>query len=290
MPNKIQYRRVGDYLIPNLILPPEETAITLGKWGMMYKSYLEKHKKVLFNSLLIKGNLYQHCAEIEAQAKDMFNTLVEQMKKAEGVTEQLKEENARLRQETYHAREGLQELARLHTLVRFDDKWDFPIVTARVIGHNPGRFLTTMVINRGSEHGVKENMPVFSMNGLVGKISKASMTHSRVQLLVDPNLKLSVMDRRTRVVGFLESMDGVRLTALVPTHAGVHAGDTLVTSGLGGIFPKGIPVGTVKDVRKSDLDVMRQMEVEPFQDFSILEEVFVMEKEPDWLIKELLDE
>ena len=93
MPNKIQYRRVGDYLIPNLILPPEETAITLGKWGMMYKSYLEKHKKVLFNSLLIKGNLYQHCAEIEAQAKDMFNTLVEQMKKAEGVTEQLKEEN-----------------------------------------------------------------------------------------------------------------------------------------------------------------------------------------------------
>ena len=151
--------------------------------------------------------------------------------------EQLKEENARLRQETYHAREGLQELARLHTLVRFDDKWDFPIVTARVIGHNPGRFLTTMVINRGTE-----------------------------------------------------SMDGVRLTALVPTHAGVHAGDTLVTSGLGGIFPKGIPVGTVKDVRKSDLDVMRQMEVSPFQDFSILEEVFVMEKEPDWIIKELLDE
>lgn len=204
--------------------------------------------------------------------------------------EQLKEENARLRQETFHAREGLQELARLHTLVRFDDKWDYPIVTARVVGHNPGRFLTTMVINRGVEHGVKENMPVFSMNGLVGKISKSTKNHSRVQLLVDPNLKLSVMDRRTRVVGFLESMDGRRLTAMIPTHAGVHAGDTLVTSGLGGIFPKGIPVGTVKEIRKSDLDVMCQMEVNPFQEFSILEEVFVMEKEPDWIVKELLDE
>ena len=204
--------------------------------------------------------------------------------------EHLKEENARLRQETYHAREGLQELARLHTLVRFDDKWDYPIVTARVVGHNPGRFLTTMVINRGTEHGVKENMPVFSMNGLVGKVSKATFNHSRVQLLVDPNLKLSVMDRRTRVVGFLESMEGRRLTALVPAHAGIHAGDTLVTSGLGGIFPKGIPVGTVKEVRMSDLDVMRQMDVEPFQEFSILEEVFVMEKEPDWIVKELLDE
>ena len=204
--------------------------------------------------------------------------------------EQLKEENARLRQETYHAREGLQELARLHTLVRFDDKWDYPIVTSRVVGHNPGRFLTTMVINRGTEHGVHENMPVFSMNGLVGKVSKATLNHSRVQLLVDPNLKLSVMDRKTRVVGFLESMDGVRLTAMVPTHAGIRAGDTLITSGLGGIFPKGIPVGTVKDIRKSDLDVMRQMDVEPFQDFTTLEEVFVMEKEPDWIVKELRDE
>lgn len=80
------------------------------------------------------------------------------------------------------------------------------------------------------------------------------------------------------------------LTAMVPAHAGVSVGDTLVTSGLGGIFPKGIPVGTVKQVRKSDLDVMRQMDVEPFQEFSTLEEVFVMEKDPDWEIKELLDE
>ncbi len=204
--------------------------------------------------------------------------------------EQLKEENARLRQETYHAREGLQELARLHTLVRFDDKWDYPIVTSRVVGHNPGRFLTTLVINRGTRHGVHEDMPVFSMNGLVGKITKAAMTHSRVQLLVDPNLKLSVMERRTRVVGFLESMDGHMLTAMVPAHAGIQVGDTLVTSGLGGIFPKGIPVGTVKNVRKADLDVMRLMDVAPFQEFAILEEVFVMEKEPDWVIQELLDE
>ena len=93
MSNKIQYRRVGDYLIPNLIISPEEANITLGKWGMMHKSYLEKHKKALFNSLLIQGKLYQHCADIENQAKDMFDALVEQMKEAEGVTEKLKEHN-----------------------------------------------------------------------------------------------------------------------------------------------------------------------------------------------------
>ena len=93
MSNKIQYRRVGDYLIPNLIIPPEEANITLGKWGMMHKDYLEKHKKVFFNTLLMQGKLYQRCAEMENQARNMFGTLVKQMKDAEGVTEQLKEEN-----------------------------------------------------------------------------------------------------------------------------------------------------------------------------------------------------
>ena len=204
--------------------------------------------------------------------------------------EMLKEENAKLRQETYYASEALQELARLHTLVRFDDKWDYPIVTARVVGHNPGRFLTTLVINRGTSRGVKEDMPVFSMNGLVGKVSKTSLTHSRVQLLVDPNLKLSVLERRTRVVGFLESVDGRTLSAMIPTHAGVKVGDTLITSGLGGIFPKGIPVGTVERIRPADLEVMQLMDVVPFQEFSSLEEVFVMGKEAEWIVQELLDE
>ena len=91
--SKITYRRVGDYFIPNLVLPPEEAKIRLGKWGMMHKSYLEKHKKVLFSLLLGQGKLYQHCAEVENQARDMYDTLIEQMKEAEGVTEQLKEEN-----------------------------------------------------------------------------------------------------------------------------------------------------------------------------------------------------
>ena len=93
MSNKIQYRRVGNYLIPNLNIPPEEAKIRLGKWGMMHKSYLEKHKKALFSSLLIEGKLFQHCAEIEKQAIEMFDTLVEQIKEAEGVTEELKEQD-----------------------------------------------------------------------------------------------------------------------------------------------------------------------------------------------------
>ncbi len=95
MKNKtnIQYRQVGDFNIPNLILPSEESAIRLGKWGMLRKDYLLKHNGVLFATLLTEGKLYQHCAEIENQARDIFDTLVEQMKVTEGVTKQLKEDN-----------------------------------------------------------------------------------------------------------------------------------------------------------------------------------------------------
>ncbi len=90
---KITYRQIGDYNIPNLILPPEEANIRLGKWGMLHKDYLEKHNRVLFTLLLTQDKLYQHCAEVENHARDMFDALIEQMKKAEGVTEQQKEEN-----------------------------------------------------------------------------------------------------------------------------------------------------------------------------------------------------
>ena len=89
----IQYRQIGDFNIPNLILPPEEANIKLGKWGMLHKEYLEKHNRVFFKVLLTQGKLYQHCAEIGNQARNMFDTLIEQMKNAEGVAEQLKEEN-----------------------------------------------------------------------------------------------------------------------------------------------------------------------------------------------------
>ena len=91
--NSISYRNIGDYLIPNFALPPEEANVILGKWGMLHKDYLINHKKVLFTTLLAEGKLYQHCAEVEKQARNMHDTLIEQMKETEGVTEQLKEEN-----------------------------------------------------------------------------------------------------------------------------------------------------------------------------------------------------
>ena len=91
--NSITYRKVGDYNIPNLVLPPEEVNIKLGKWGMLHKEYLLKHKKVVFTTLLAEGKLWQYLADIDTQAQQMYVTLVEQMKQKQNITEQLKDDN-----------------------------------------------------------------------------------------------------------------------------------------------------------------------------------------------------
>ncbi len=91
--SKITYRKVGDYKIPNITLPPEEAKIELGMWGMKHKDYFMKNKRVLFNIMLTKGTLYQHLAEVDKQAEDMFFRLIDDMAKVEGITEQLKAEN-----------------------------------------------------------------------------------------------------------------------------------------------------------------------------------------------------
>ncbi len=86
------YRMVGDYRIPNITLLAEASK-PLGVWGLKRKDYLMKHKRVQFNIMLMNGTLWNHLAEIDEQASDIFFRLVEQMKVNEGITEQLKEQD-----------------------------------------------------------------------------------------------------------------------------------------------------------------------------------------------------
>ncbi len=83
------YRTVGDYRIPNIILPAEARK-PIGVWGLKRKDFLMQHKRVQFNIMLMNGTLWTHLAEINEQASDSFSRLVEQMKTYEGITEQLK--------------------------------------------------------------------------------------------------------------------------------------------------------------------------------------------------------
>lgn len=85
---EISYSKVGDYLIPNLILPEEEQFI--GKYGRMRRRYLKEHRPVLFSNLVLSGKLYDHLAEIDRTCEDRLERIIQQMKMQEGVTEKLK--------------------------------------------------------------------------------------------------------------------------------------------------------------------------------------------------------
>lgn len=90
------YRQVGDYTIPNLTLPPEEANITLGKFGMLHKDFMLKHKPIQVTIMTAEGRFWQYLAEVDKQATEMFDLLVDQMKQGEGVTEKLKAEDQML--------------------------------------------------------------------------------------------------------------------------------------------------------------------------------------------------
>lgn len=85
---EIQYIRVGDYFIPDLELPQESRPI--GKWGRMHRDYLREHKPIQYNCLLLSGRLWTYLADLNEQAQDRLERMIDQMKIAEGVTEGLK--------------------------------------------------------------------------------------------------------------------------------------------------------------------------------------------------------
>ena len=88
---ELTYHKEGDYYYPDLVLPEEpENAKPLGKYGLMRKKYLKEHKRGTYSDLLLNGELMKHLREIDAQADQMMETLIAQMKKREGVTEELK--------------------------------------------------------------------------------------------------------------------------------------------------------------------------------------------------------
>ena len=89
----ISYTLHDDYYLPDLVLPKQEDNRPIGKWGNLRKRYLQQHKRVFYNTLVSNLTLHTHLADVDEQARDMFDTLTEQMMKSEGVTEELKEQN-----------------------------------------------------------------------------------------------------------------------------------------------------------------------------------------------------
>jgi rod shape-determining protein MreC len=196
----------------------------------------------------------------------------------------LKKENAKLKLEADLIKEYAIENERLKKLLLFENHSDYPIFLAQIIGHNPGAYMATVVLNKGTADSISHGMPVFTTEGLVGKVSKVFPTHSMVQLLSNPNSRTSVISQRSRVLGVLFPRENGEMQVQVSSYADLVPGDTLVTSGLGGIYPKGIPVGVVSKLDKNNSEVLSYGNIKLLQHIESLEEVFIIRKNMDWIV------
>lgn len=192
----------------------------------------------------------------------------------------LRSEVARLGMDNAELREKSLENQRLRELLQFKERVAFDLVPSEVVAQSPGRVSTSFILQVGGADGIERNMPVVSIHGAVGKVISIARHSCQVQLLSDPNCRIGVMLQRSRIAGILESEDGRKYKMRVQEHADVAIGDKIITSGYGGIFPKGLRVGTVKGIQMDDLKIYKELRIGLFVDFDYVEEVFVLRRKP----------
>jgi rod shape-determining protein MreC len=198
----------------------------------------------------------------------------------------VRKENEMLRQElqqyktaNIEFREALATNVRLRNLLELKESLPPPTLTAEIVGKDPSLWFRTFTINRGNSDGVEKGMPVVTVEGVVGQVLTSSPNYSKVLLATDPNSAIDVLTQKTRVHGIVKGTgsDTFRLHYVLKS-AEVEKGDLVLTSGLGGIFPKGLPVGTVLDIKETRRGMFQQIKIEPLVDFSQLEYLIVIMK------------
>jgi rod shape-determining protein MreC len=173
---------------------------------------------------------------------------------------------------------------RLSQLLNFDaSALDLQYVTARVIGSNaPGHWFNVFLLDVGLSQGIKVNMPVVNGDGLVGRVVDVGAGYCRVMAIIDTSSGVSGIVERTRDYGILSGTadtgadDAQLVMGNLPLDADLIPGDTVITSGLAGVFPKGIAIGEVTEVRPSTDGMRNEAIVTPWVDFEHLEEVMVI--------------
>ncbi|MDD3400078.1 MAG: rod shape-determining protein MreC [Eubacteriales bacterium] len=177
--------------------------------------------------------------------------------------------------------ETSRENARLTEILNYvESNPNMTMVTAQVIARSSNEYVDTLTLNVGSRNGIKEKMPVVTPDGIVGRVTLVGTTWCKVRTMLNDDMRISVMVQRTRDEGMFGSVisntgeSAIMQLYYLPTNATVVAGDVILTSGLGGLFPKGMYVGEVVTISTGN---------EPYDagvyvpiDFVHLEEVMIV--------------
>ena len=196
----------------------------------------------------------------------------------------LREESLRLTREAAvlqrrisYLEEQALETQRLQGLLAMKEISRAEFLAARVVGKDATNWFKTVLIDRGSLAGIRRNMPVVAPDGLVGRVVEVTPTAAKVQLITDPVSAAGGLIQRTRVIGIVSGSLGAGLKVrYLPLMADIVIGDEVVTSGMGGVFPKGIPLGRVIAAERRSGALFQEATLAPKVDLSRLEEVLIL--------------
>lgn len=172
---------------------------------------------------------------------------------------------------------------RLRSLLDFTPAEGWQRSGARVVAHDYASFgaVESIIIDKGKFQGFKTDMPVITPDGVVGRTFKTGLNFSSVLILTDPNSRIPVISSMTRVPGIIAGQGCGKSLSMQYVHLNspLQEGEMLVTSGLAGIYPKGIPVARVNDIHRSEISLFLMVEASPLVSVKSSEEVLVLKKD-----------
>lgn len=173
--------------------------------------------------------------------------------------------------------ESYQEAQRLKKLLSITDNYKYNFISARVIGREQAALSRVVLINKGSSDGLRAGMPVVAPPGLIGRLVDVSWHVSRVALFIDENSNIDAIVQRNRTQGIISGA-GSRgmIFKYISKTQDVKEGDIIVSSGMGGVFPKGMLIGQVIGVDRKDAGLFLKINVAPYTDLSKLEEILIL--------------
>ncbi len=248
--------------------------LLLGVLMLAIGGYLQPVIKTALNPVVkVQEWFYDRYQGIRVMLNASSDLVMLQQKNSE-----LEQENATLRSQIVAYQQQVTEVEILSALLDFARAQpQNEYQAAAVIGQDPSPFLQYVIINRGSDDGLRRGMPVVSNEGLVGRIDAVTANAARVQLINDADSAINVSIQPSDDTGILVGgLNGEISIEKIPQNAQIQPGDTVLTSGMGGAYPANILIGTISGVQEQPSDLFQTATVQPFVDFSQLEILLVI--------------
>jgi rod shape-determining protein MreC len=235
-------------------------------FGRVAIAFIAPFQELVTRSMRAAGNVWRHYFFLIGVSQE---------------NDQLKRELDRALEKNTRIEEVELANQRLRQLLNFKQTDQLTVLPAEVISRDPSAWFKTVIINKGRADGLRKGLPVVLPKGVTGQVVDVSERYAKIMLIIDRNSAVDGLIQRTRARGVIKgaSADHCYFEYVLRKHD-VQIGDTVISSGLDGVYPKGLRIGEVAEVSNREADIFKEITVRPYVDFEKLEEVLVILNPP----------